>query len=92
MFADLHAHYPMRVLTGVDPETTSRLIRSRRQPSLPDRARAAILRRSRASTGASVATTIMHDPSGLVSPWPPGVRGGAGANARCVYIPLNSPA
>lgn len=44
MFADLHAHYPMRVLTDVDPETTSRLIRSRGKPTLRDRVRTAILR------------------------------------------------
>lgn len=44
MFADLHAHYPMRVLTDVDPETTSRLLRSRQQPTLRDRVRTEILR------------------------------------------------
>lgn len=44
MFADLHAHYPMRVLTDVDPETTARLLRSGRQPTRRDRIRTMILR------------------------------------------------
>ena len=40
-------------------------------------ARAARRLRSRASTGASVATTIMQDPSGLVAGSDLSVRGGA---------------
>jgi microsomal dipeptidase-like Zn-dependent dipeptidase len=44
MFSDLHAHYPMRVLTGVDPSTTSNLMRSPRQPTPRDRIRSLVLR------------------------------------------------
>lgn len=44
MFSDLHAHYPMRVLTGVDPETTSERMRSREKEKLGDRIRSEILR------------------------------------------------
>jgi microsomal dipeptidase-like Zn-dependent dipeptidase len=44
MFSDLHAHYPMRVLTGVDPSTTSKLISSPEQPTLGDRVRALVVR------------------------------------------------
>jgi len=43
MFSDLHAHYPMRVLTGVDPSTTSTLMRSSKQPTLRDRLRALVM-------------------------------------------------
>lgn len=44
MFADLHAHYPMRVVTDVDPGTSSALMRSSERPSLGDRVRATVLR------------------------------------------------
>jgi membrane dipeptidase len=44
MFSDLHAHYPMRVLTGVDPGTTSTLMGAPEQPTLRDRIRALVLR------------------------------------------------
>src|SRR5262245_22550696 len=44
MFSDLHAHYPMRVLHGVDPSTTSTLMGSPEQPTLGDRVRALIVR------------------------------------------------
>ncbi|MGN6558885.1 MAG: membrane dipeptidase, partial [Solirubrobacterales bacterium] len=44
MFSDLHAHYPMRVLTGVDPGSTSKLIGSPAQPTFGDRVRAFVLR------------------------------------------------
>lgn len=44
MFSDLHAHYPMRVLTGVDPGSTSELISSPEQPTFGDRVRAFVLR------------------------------------------------
>lgn len=44
MFSDLHAHYPMRVLTGVDPGTTSGLMGSPKQPTLGDRLRALVIR------------------------------------------------
>jgi len=44
MFSDLHAHYPMRVLTGVDPGSTSELMASPEQPTLGDRVRAFVLR------------------------------------------------
>jgi microsomal dipeptidase-like Zn-dependent dipeptidase len=43
MFTDLHAHYPMRVLHGVDPGTTSALMRSHRQGSFRDKVRATII-------------------------------------------------
>lgn len=44
MFADLHDHYPMRVVTGVDPGTTSKLMRSRNQRTRYDGLRALVLR------------------------------------------------
>lgn len=44
VFSDLHAHYPMRVLTDVDPSVTSSLVRSRRRSTLRDRIRTAIIR------------------------------------------------
>ncbi|HSS43417.1 MAG TPA: membrane dipeptidase [Solirubrobacterales bacterium] len=44
MFSDLHAHYPLRVLTGVDPSTTSKLMGSSEQPTLGDRIRALVIR------------------------------------------------
>jgi microsomal dipeptidase-like Zn-dependent dipeptidase len=44
MFSDLHAHYPMRVLHGVDPGSTSELMGSSDQPTLGDRVRALIIR------------------------------------------------
>jgi microsomal dipeptidase-like Zn-dependent dipeptidase len=44
MFSDLHAHYPLRVLTGVDPGTTSKLMGSSEQPTLGDRVRALVIR------------------------------------------------
>ncbi|MFL5899565.1 MAG: hypothetical protein ACJ76D_14115 [Solirubrobacterales bacterium] len=44
MFADLHAHYPMRVVSEVDPGTTSRLMRSGKQPTWRDRLQARVLR------------------------------------------------
>lgn len=44
MFSDLHAHYPMRVLTGVDPGATSKLMGSTEQPTLGDRVRALVIR------------------------------------------------
>jgi microsomal dipeptidase-like Zn-dependent dipeptidase len=44
MFSDLHAHYPLRVLTGVDPGTTSKLTGSSEQPTLGDWIRALVIR------------------------------------------------
>lgn len=44
MFGDLHAHYPMRVVSDVDPGTASRLMRSPEQPTLRDRIQALVLR------------------------------------------------
>ncbi len=44
MFSDLHAHYPLRVLSGVDPGTTSKLMGSSEQPTLGDRVRALVIR------------------------------------------------
>jgi len=44
MFGDLHAHYPMRVVSDVDPGTASRLMRSSEQPALRDRIQALVLR------------------------------------------------
>jgi microsomal dipeptidase-like Zn-dependent dipeptidase len=44
VFADLHAHYPMRVVSDVDPGTSAALMRSGRRPTLGDRIRARILR------------------------------------------------
>jgi len=44
MFSDLHVHYPLRVLTGVDPGTTPKLMESSEQPTLGDRVRALVIR------------------------------------------------
>jgi microsomal dipeptidase-like Zn-dependent dipeptidase len=44
MFSDLHAHYPLRVLSGVDPGTTPELMESPDQPTLGDRVRALVIR------------------------------------------------
>ncbi|MGN6258704.1 MAG: dipeptidase [Solirubrobacterales bacterium] len=44
MFADLHAHYPMRVVAGIDPGTTSELMRSKQQETLGGRFQAWVLR------------------------------------------------
>jgi microsomal dipeptidase-like Zn-dependent dipeptidase len=44
VFADLHAHYPMRVVSDVDPGSAAALMRSLRQPTLGDRIRSQILR------------------------------------------------
>jgi microsomal dipeptidase-like Zn-dependent dipeptidase len=43
MIADLHAHYPMRVINDMDPETTARLMKQP-GPTLRDRFQALILR------------------------------------------------
>src|SRR4051794_24771030 len=43
MIADLHAHYPMRVINDMDPETAARLMRQP-GPTLRDRFQALILR------------------------------------------------
>jgi microsomal dipeptidase-like Zn-dependent dipeptidase len=45
MIADLHAHYPMHVVTDVEPhDTLERMTRVRARPTLGDRVRAAILK------------------------------------------------
>lgn len=44
MFADLHAHYPMRVVAGVDPGSASRQMRAPEQPTWRDRIQARVLR------------------------------------------------
>jgi microsomal dipeptidase-like Zn-dependent dipeptidase len=44
MFTDLHAHYPMRVLTGVEPDSASKEMLSPQQEKLGERIKAAILR------------------------------------------------
>lgn len=43
MIADLHAHYPMRVINDMDPETAARLMKAP-GPTLRDRIQALILR------------------------------------------------
>jgi microsomal dipeptidase-like Zn-dependent dipeptidase len=43
MIADLHAHYPIRVISDMDPETTARLLKQP-GPTLRDRFQALILR------------------------------------------------
>jgi microsomal dipeptidase-like Zn-dependent dipeptidase len=43
MIADLHAHYPMRVINEMDPETTAKLMKQP-GPTLRDRIQALILR------------------------------------------------
>jgi|SRR5215203_1275015 len=44
MFADLHAHYPMRVVTGVDPGTARELMLAPEQPTRYDGLQALVLR------------------------------------------------
>lgn len=43
MIADLHAHYPMRVISDMDPDTAARLMK-KPGPSLRDRIQALVLR------------------------------------------------
>src|SRR5258705_2608015 len=43
MIADLHAHYPMRVINDMDPETTARLMKQP-GPTLRDRIQALVLK------------------------------------------------
>lgn len=43
MIADLHAHYPMRVINDMDPETAARLMK-KPGPSLRDRVQALVLK------------------------------------------------
>jgi membrane dipeptidase len=43
MIADLHAHYPIRVISDMDPETTAKLMKQS-GPTLGDRVQALILR------------------------------------------------
>jgi microsomal dipeptidase-like Zn-dependent dipeptidase len=43
MIADLHAHYPMRVINEMDPETTARLMKTP-GPTLRDRIQALVLK------------------------------------------------
>jgi microsomal dipeptidase-like Zn-dependent dipeptidase len=43
MIADLHAHYPMRVINDMDPETAARLMK-KSGPSLRDRVQALVLK------------------------------------------------
>lgn len=44
MIADLHAHYPMRVIDGVDPDTAARQMRKKGGATFGDRVRALVLR------------------------------------------------
>lgn len=44
MIADLHAHYPMRVLTEMDPDTVAKAMRARGGATLGDRLRSLVLR------------------------------------------------
>ncbi len=44
MIADLHAHYPMRVIDGVDPDTAAKQMRKKGGATLGDRVRALVLR------------------------------------------------
>jgi len=44
MIADLHAHYPMRVIDGVDPDTAAKQMRKKGGATLGDRIRALVLR------------------------------------------------
>jgi microsomal dipeptidase-like Zn-dependent dipeptidase len=44
MIADLHAHYPMRVLTEMDPDTAAKAMRARGGATLGDRIRSLVLR------------------------------------------------
>jgi microsomal dipeptidase-like Zn-dependent dipeptidase len=44
MLADWHAHYPMRVVTDVTPETSTERMRARGRPTFRDRIRTFVLR------------------------------------------------
>jgi membrane dipeptidase len=44
VIADLHAHYPMRVIGDMDPETAAELMRAPGGPTIGDRIRAFVLR------------------------------------------------
>jgi microsomal dipeptidase-like Zn-dependent dipeptidase len=44
MIADLHAHYPLRVIDRVDPDTAARQMRKKGGATLGDRVRALVLR------------------------------------------------
>jgi microsomal dipeptidase-like Zn-dependent dipeptidase len=44
MIADLHAHYPMRVITEMTPETAAELMEAHGRPTLGDRIRSLVLR------------------------------------------------
>jgi membrane dipeptidase len=44
MIADLHAHYPMRVIDGVDPDTAAKQMRKKGGATFGDRIRALVLR------------------------------------------------
>jgi membrane dipeptidase len=44
MLADWHAHYPMRVITDLTPETTTELMKAPGRPTFGDRIRAFVLR------------------------------------------------
>jgi microsomal dipeptidase-like Zn-dependent dipeptidase len=44
MIADLHAHYPMRVITDMTPETAARAMKARGKATFGDRIRALVLR------------------------------------------------
>jgi len=44
MIADLHAHYPMRVISDMDPETAARLMKAHGGANLGDRFRSLVLR------------------------------------------------
>lgn len=44
MIADLHAHYPIRVIDGIDPDTAAKQMRKKGGATLGDRIRALVLR------------------------------------------------
>jgi microsomal dipeptidase-like Zn-dependent dipeptidase len=44
MIADMHAHYPMRVIDGVDPDTAAKQMRKKGGATFGDRIRALVLR------------------------------------------------
>jgi microsomal dipeptidase-like Zn-dependent dipeptidase len=44
VIADLHAHYPMRVLTDMDPDTAAKAMKARGGATLGDRIKALVLR------------------------------------------------
>jgi len=44
MIADMHAHYPMRVIDGVDPDTAAKQMRKKGGATFGDRVRALVLR------------------------------------------------